>query len=92
MERWILYALLSMGFAGVTAVIAKIGLSHITGELGWTVRTVFVLLFILLFTAVIAPINQFRAVRWHNIGDSLYPGLQLQYHRSFITKPSKSVM
>jgi transporter family protein len=68
MERWILYALLSMGFAGITAVIAKIGLSHITGELGLTVRTVFVSLFIFLFAAFMVPIDQFRTVRWHNIG------------------------
>jgi transporter family protein len=68
MERWILYALLSMGFAGITAVIAKIGLSHITGELGLTVRTVFVSLFIFLFASFMVPIDQFRTVRWHNIG------------------------
>ncbi|MFZ9858918.1 MAG: EamA family transporter [Roseiflexaceae bacterium] len=68
MERWILYALLSMGFAGITAVIAKTGLSHITGELGLTVRTVFVSLFIFLFAAFMVPIDQFRTVRWHNIG------------------------
>lgn len=67
MERWILYALLSMSFAGVTAVIAKIGLSHITGELGLTVRTVFVSIFVFLFAAFMVPIEQFRTIRWHNI-------------------------
>lgn len=67
MERWVLYALLSMSFAGVTAVIAKIGLSHITGELGLTVRTVFVTIFVFLFAAFMVPIEQFRTIRWHNI-------------------------
>jgi transporter family protein len=67
MERWILYALLSMSFAGITAFIAKIGLSHITGELGLTVRTVFVSIFVFLFAAFMVPIEQFRTIRWHTI-------------------------
>ena len=67
MERWVVYALLSMGFAGCTAVIAKIGLSNITGELGLTVRTVFVSVFVLLFAVWMVPLEQFRTIRWHNI-------------------------
>ena len=47
MERWVVYALLAMLCAGVTAVIAKIGLRDITGELGLTVRTLFVTAFVL---------------------------------------------
>lgn len=41
--------MISMGFAGFTAVIAKQGLVGISGELGITVRTCFVALFILLY-------------------------------------------
>ncbi len=67
MERWVLYALLSMSFAGVTAVIAKLGLANITGELGLTVRTIFVSAFVLLFAAFMVPIDQFRQLRWHNL-------------------------
>lgn len=48
MERWIVYALLSMLFAGVTAVIAKQGLQNITGELGLFIRSGFVCIFVLL--------------------------------------------
>jgi bacterial/archaeal transporter family protein len=56
MERWIIYAFISMLFAGFTSVVAKQGLVGISGELGLTVRTVFVFLFIALFaTATIAP-------------------------------------
>ncbi len=66
MERWVLYALLSMGFAGFTAVIAKIGLSNITGELGLTVRTIFVSAFVLLFAVFMVPFEQFGTIRWHN--------------------------
>jgi bacterial/archaeal transporter family protein len=56
MERWIIYAFVSMFFAGFTSVVAKQGLVGISGELGLTVRTVFVFLFVALFaTATIAP-------------------------------------
>ena len=39
MERWIVYAFISMAFAGFTSVIAKLGLSGISGDLGLAVRT-----------------------------------------------------
>jgi transporter family protein len=56
MKTWILYALISMVFAGFTSVIAKIGLSGISGELGLALRTCFVFLFVLAFAALsVAP-------------------------------------
>lgn len=58
MERWILYAFLSMFFAGFTSVIAKQGLSGISAELGLTVRTIFVCVFVLVFAAMaVAPVE-----------------------------------
>ena len=38
-ETWLLYALLSMLFAGLTAVLAKFGLQQINADLGLAVRT-----------------------------------------------------
>lgn len=67
MGRWIVYALLSMSFAGFTAVIAKLGLSNISSELGLTVRTLFVGVFVLIFAALMVPIDQFKQLRWNNI-------------------------
>ncbi len=52
MERWIVFAVLSAVFAGCTSVIAKLGLSGISSELGLAVRTCFVFLFVLGFAAV----------------------------------------
>lgn len=49
MERWVMYAIISMLFAGLTAVIAKQGLAGISAELGLTIRTLFVCLFVLAF-------------------------------------------
>ena len=48
MERWIIYALLSMVFAGITSVIAKFGMKNVGGDTALTVRTsmVFILVWI----------------------------------------------
>lgn len=56
MERWVFYAFISMFFAGFTSVIAKQGLDGISAELGLTVRTLFVCVFVLIFAALaVAP-------------------------------------
>lgn len=51
MDRWVLYAIASMIFAGFTSVIAKKGLAGISGELGLAVRTWFVFGLVTLFAA-----------------------------------------
>ena len=51
MERWVLYAFISMCFAGFTSVVAKQGLAGISAELGLTLRTLFVCIFVLIFAA-----------------------------------------
>jgi bacterial/archaeal transporter family protein len=58
MKPWILYALLSMVFAGFTVVIAKMGLAGISSELGLTIRTAFVFVFVMLFAACTVPSAQ----------------------------------
>jgi transporter family protein len=67
MERWILYAVGSMIFAGFTAVIAKQGLSGISGELGLTVRTCFVFILVLAFAAVSISRNEVGLLTRHNL-------------------------
>lgn len=42
MPLWILYALASMLFAGLTSVIAKFGLKNVSGDLGLAIRTTMV--------------------------------------------------
>ncbi|MCS7064480.1 MAG: EamA family transporter [Methylacidiphilales bacterium] len=66
MKTWILYALISMTFAGFTSVIAKIGLKDISGELGLAVRTSFVFLLIMGFTAFSVPASQLAALTAHH--------------------------
>lgn len=52
METWILYALISMVFAGLTSVLAKYGLQNINSDLGLGIRTttIFILLFIFILS------------------------------------------
>lgn len=52
MEKWVAFAIFSMIFAGFTSVIAKLGLGGIGAEVGLTVRTCFVFVFVLGFAAV----------------------------------------
>ena len=58
MKTWIIYALISMVFAGFTSVIAKLGLTGISGELGLAVRTGFVFVFVLAFAVAVIPSSQ----------------------------------
>jgi transporter family protein len=67
MEKWILYAVISMAFAGFTSVIAKMGLSGISGDLGLAVRTCFVFGFVLLFAGVVVPATDWKLLTGRNL-------------------------
>lgn len=66
MERWIAYAFISMIFAGFTSVIAKLGLTGISGDLGLAIRTCFVFVFVLVFAGVVVPRSQLDVLTWKN--------------------------
>jgi len=68
MEKWVLYAIISMVFAGFTSVIAKLGLSGISSEIGLTVRTCFVFFFVLMFAAFSVSKQEFGVLTQHNVG------------------------
>ncbi|MEN2672901.1 EamA family transporter [Herbaspirillum huttiense] len=67
MERWIAYAFISMAFAGFTSVIAKLGLTGISSDLGLAIRTCFVFVFVLMFAAAVVPTAQLSSVTWQNV-------------------------
>jgi transporter family protein len=50
MERWHLYAIAAAVFAGITSVLAKLGLQKLGADVGLAVRTLFVFGFVLLNT------------------------------------------
>ena len=66
MERWVVYAFISMLFAGFTSVIAKQGLVGISGELGLTLRTLFVFFFVFLFAAFFVSPAEFKSLQKEN--------------------------
>lgn len=63
MERWVIYAMISMVFAGFTAVVAKQGLVGISAELGLTVRTLFVCIFVLIFALLAVDPAEIKALQ-----------------------------
>jgi len=67
MDRWIIYAFGSMAFAGFTSVIAKLGLTGISGDLGLAIRTCFVFVFILLFAAIVVPAQEVLSLSRRNV-------------------------
>lgn len=67
MEKWVAYAFVSMFFAGFTSVIAKMGLAGISGELGLTIRTLFVFGFVLAFAAWAVPMQELAGVSSRNL-------------------------
>lgn len=52
MEKWILYAIVSMIFAGLTSVLAKYGLQNINADLGLSIRTTTIFILITIFVIV----------------------------------------
>lgn len=67
MKTWVVFALLSMVFAGFTSVIAKMGLQGISGELGLAVRTVVVFALVMAFAAVVVPMSDVATLTRTNI-------------------------
>jgi len=62
MERWVWYAIVSMCFAGATAVVAKLGLENISAELGLVARTSVMFLIVLVAAAVTVPRTELRSL------------------------------
>lgn len=66
MKTWIVYAFISMIFAGITGVIAKKGLTDISGDMGLTIRTCFVFVFTMAFAAFVVPARELALVKTPN--------------------------
>lgn len=59
METWILYAILSMIFAGLTSVLAKFGLENINPDLGLGIRTTTIFFLIAGFNIITDKLKDF---------------------------------
>jgi transporter family protein len=68
MQNPVILALISMVFAGVTAVIAKLGLKNVSGDTGLAVRTIFVFGFVVINTLVFKHLKEFKALTTSDVG------------------------
>lgn len=87
MERWVIYAFISMCFAGFTAVIAKQGLVGISAELGLTLRTLFVCIFIIIFGLLTVAPTEIRQLQrenyiWLGLSAITTAGSWIYYHKA----------
>ena len=60
METWVIYAIVSMIFAGLTSVLAKYGLQNINPDLGLGIRTTTIFLLITAFNLFTDKIKDFH--------------------------------
>ena len=68
MQNWIILALFSMLFAGLTSVIAKFGLKDISADLGLAIRTVVVFIFVILNFFAWHKVKEFDGLTMKTIG------------------------
>ena len=63
---WFFWALFSAFFAGVTAVLAKVGVAHVNSNLATAIRTVVILVFawVIAFFTNTEPLSSIAARTW----------------------------
>jgi bacterial/archaeal transporter family protein len=62
MEKWVIFAIISMLFAGMTSILAKYGIKNVSGETGLGIRTMFVFLIIGLNVMAFPAFRQWKSV------------------------------
>lgn len=75
MPKWVLYSLISMLFAGFTAIVAKMGLKDISADLGLAVRTTFVFGLVLLNFLVFQNVRDVSQLNARTVGFLAVSGL-----------------
>jgi bacterial/archaeal transporter family protein len=62
MQTWIVYAILSMIFAGLTSVLAKYGLQNISADFGLGIRTTIIFVIIAAINVIGEKYKEFSAL------------------------------
>jgi len=68
MPRWILYALLSAVFAGMTSILAKFGLKGVKSDVALVLRTAVVFGWVLVFGLSLHGWRDLTTIGWRNAG------------------------
>lgn len=64
---WLVLAFLSAGFAGITAILAKIGLRNVNSNLATALRTIVVLLFSWLMVFIVGSASDNKGYKRQNV-------------------------
>jgi transporter family protein len=67
MKNWVILALISMCFAGLTSVIAKMGLKNVSSDTGLAVRTVSVVIVVAIYAFCFQDAKDFKNLTWNDI-------------------------
>jgi bacterial/archaeal transporter family protein len=60
MKNWVLFSLISMFFAGLTSVIAKLGLKNVSSDTGLAVRTIVVFVIVWMNAIAFQSVKDFK--------------------------------
>jgi bacterial/archaeal transporter family protein len=60
MKNWVIFSLISMFFAGLTSVIAKMGLKNVSSDTGLAVRTIVVFVIVWLNVFIFQSVKDFK--------------------------------
>jgi len=67
MKNWVLFSLISMFFAGLTSVIAKMGLKNVSSDTGLAVRTIVVFLIVWLNAIAFQSVKDFKNLTKYDV-------------------------
>lgn len=67
MKNWVVFALISMFFAGLTSVIAKMGLKNVSSDTGLAVRTISVVLVVAINVLLFQSAKDFKNLSGNDI-------------------------
>jgi transporter family protein len=67
MKNWVILALISMLFAGLTSVIAKMGLKNVSSDTGLAVRTVSVVIVVAIYAFCFQDAKDFKNLTWNDV-------------------------
>lgn len=87
MPNWIIYSLLAMFFAGLTAVLSKVGLKNVSGDAGLAIRTSFVFALVWLNALAFKHVKDFPNLQMKDVIFLLLSGITttlswIFYHRA----------
>ena len=61
-NMWVLYAFLSALFAGITAILAKIGIKNVDSNLATAIRTIIILIFSWIMVFIVGSFNTIQLI------------------------------